>query len=114
MGLRRARDESTRIELEDGDWLEVRADISKRDFNNLVKSMPQDIDATKGFTPGQATEFGSALFTTLVLGWSSEDEPTVENYLALKREDADTIDTKLSEHFNAFTVPAEEQSKAKK
>jgi hypothetical protein len=116
--LRLARNDTTRIELDETDYLEVRADISKNDFNNLIKKMPQDIDADKGFTPGQATDFGVALFDTLVLGWSLQDEkgkdvkPTVDMYLALSREAADEIDRRLAEHFQSLTPKKDDLSKS--
>src|SRR5687768_14344003 len=113
MGLRLASAETTRLDLGDGDWIDVRSDISKRDFNNLIKKMPQDIDTEKGILPGQATDLGVALFDTLAVAWSAE--PTLacstENYLGLHKDDADRIDAKLGEHFSTLTPSKEEQSK---
>lgn len=115
MGLLRfASADVTRLDLGDGEWLEVKSDISKRDFNNLVKKMPQDIDPEAGVRPGQATDLGVALFDTLVTGWSFEGEDaSVENYLRLSREAADAIDAKLGDHFATLTPNREEQSKSK-
>jgi hypothetical protein len=114
MGFRFASADTKRLEL-DGDWLEVRSDLSKKDFNNLIKRMPQDMNAETGFTPGQATELGVALFATLVVAWSAEDaEPTVDNYLLLNKDDADRIDAALGEHFSSLTPSKEEQTKSKR
>jgi hypothetical protein len=116
--LRLASTGSKRIDLGDGDYLDVHEDLSKRDFNKLMKSIPQDFDADKGFTPGQADDFTTALFDALVVGWSIVDDkgrpvkPTVEYYLGLARESASLVDTKLVEHFNSLTPTVEESSKS--
>lgn len=113
--LRFASADVARLDLGDNEWLDVKSDISKRDFNNLVKKMPQDIDPDKGVRPGQATDLGIALFDTLIVGWSFEGEDaTTENYLRLSREAADAIDAKLGEHFSALTPEKEEQTKSKR
>lgn len=112
--LRFASADTVRLDLGDGDYLEVKSDISKRDFNNLVKKMPQDIDAEQGIRPGQATDMGIALFDTLVVGWSFEgEEASVENYLRLPRASADLIDSKLGDHFSGLTPEEEDQTKSK-
>jgi hypothetical protein len=113
--LKFASAETTRLDLGDGDWLDVRSDVSKRDFNNLIKKMPQDIDPSGKVTMGQATDLGVALFDTLVTGWSFEGEDaTVDNYLRLNRAAADVIDSKLGEHFSSLTPTKEEQTKSKR
>lgn len=113
--LRFASADTQQLDLGDGEFLEVKSDISKRDFNNLIKKMPQDIDTEKGIRPGQATDLGVALFDTLVVGWSFEGvEATVDNYLRLTRPAADAVDAKLSEHFSSLTPTEEEQTKSKR
>ena len=116
MGLLRfASADTQRLDLGDGEWIEVRSDISKRDFNNLVKKMPQDIDPEAGVRPGQATDLGVALFDTLVTDWSFEGvDANTDNYLKLTREAADAIDALLGEHFSSLTPSKEEQTKSKR
>jgi hypothetical protein len=111
MGIRLASTETKSLEI-DGDTLDVRTDLSKRDFNRLLRMMPQDIDSEKGFTPGQASEFTAALFDTIVTGWSISEPATVETYLALAYESAAAIDSLLIEHFNSLTPSAKENSKS--
>lgn len=116
MGLLRfASADTKRVEFGEGDWLEVKSDISKRDFNNLIKRMPQDIDVSTGIRPGQATDLGVALFETLVVAWSFEGvDATVENYLKLSRDGADALDAVLGDHFSSLTPSKEEQTKSKR
>lgn len=97
---------------ENGIELKVVTDVSKRTFNTLVKQMPQDIDAEKGFTPGQATEFTSALFVALVRGWNLDRPATLESYLDMKREVAETIDEALGNYFTSLTPDVKESSKS--
>jgi hypothetical protein len=68
--LRLASTDTRRIELGDEDFLDVKTDLSKREFNALLKGIPQDYDAEKGFTIGQADDFTTGLFKALVVGWS--------------------------------------------
>ncbi len=102
------------LDLGDGDNITVVADISKRTFNDLVASMPQDVDQDKGMTPKQGTEFQSAVFSAFVKGWTVQDEQgkdlpvDVQTYLDLPNEFASKIDNALMEHFNSITVSPEE------
>lgn len=107
-----ASEETKKIELDCGIELNVRADISKRSFNRLISAIPQNVDAEKGLTIGQASEFSAALFMTFVESWNIEKEPNVENYLDLKREYADEIDEALSNHFSSLTVTEKEGRKS--
>jgi hypothetical protein len=107
MGLRRANSDTVQIPVgEDGDTLTVRQGISKRDFNALLKALPDDYDASAGFTPGTASDFTVGLFSALVVGWSSPNQCTVDEYLALEISDAGDVDTALLEHFNALSPSA--------
>jgi len=107
-----ASDDTKKIELKSGIELEVRTDISKKTFNRLVSNLPQTIDSEKGLTVSQATEFSGALFGVFVVGWNLEREPTVENYLDLKRQHADEIDEALSNHFTSMNVSEKEARKS--
>jgi hypothetical protein len=110
--LRLASVETTRIELGDDEYLVVRTDLSKKDYNRILKRIPADYDPDKGFTIGQADDFTIAVFDALVTGWSLPDEPSVDNYLLLAREAANVVDEKLITHFNSLTPSAEERSKS--
>lgn len=111
--LRLASADTKRIELGDEDFLVVKNDLSKRDFNGILKLLPPDYDSDSGFTFGQASDFACALFDCIVTGWSLDVEPTVENYLDLAQDAASAVDQALAEHFNSLTPSAEERTKSK-
>ena len=101
--LRRASTETKRIDLADGDFIEVRADISKRDFNRFIAYLPgREVTKAQGMTPSEATELQKGLFETLVTAWSLPEDPTVEAYESLSNEGATAIDTALAEHFKSL------------
>jgi hypothetical protein len=105
MALRLAIAESKRIDIGDGDWIEVVQDISKGDFNSLIGKMPQDVNEETGLTPHQGTKFYEALFDIFVKAWSLEGvPPTLDNYLLLDRESGEKIDNALTQHFGGLTV----------
>jgi hypothetical protein len=106
-----ASEDTKKIKLKSGIELEVKTDISKRAFNNLVANIPQAAE-DKGFTVMQATDFSSALFNVFVVGWSLDREATVENYLELKRQHADEIDEAISNHFTSMNVTEKEARKS--
>lgn len=114
MALRLAKSETTKIDLGDGDYIEVVTDVSKRDFNRLIAAMPQDVDEKKGLTPTQGTQFQVALFEILVRGWSLDVAPTSDEYLNLDRASADAVDAKLVEHFGSLTPDAPKEEPPKK
>ena len=107
-----ASDDTKKITLKSGIELEVRADISKKTFNRLVSTLPQNIDPEQGITISQASEFSAALFNVFVMKWNLDREATVENYLELKRENADEVDEALSNHFTSLTVTEKESLKS--
>lgn len=96
--LRRASTETKQLELGDeGDFLVVRADISKREFNALASVMPRN---SEELSIAEAAEFAGVLFDALVVGWSLDGEkPTTEDYLGLSAAASTTIDAALAEHF---------------
>jgi len=117
--LRLASKESKRISIGDGDdYLEVRQDISKRDFAKLIKILPSNLDAEKGMTLDDADNFSAGLFDLLVVGWSLKDDagnpiiPTVEVYYSLSRDAAIAVDTVLVEHFNSLTPTDDDRRKS--
>lgn len=111
--LRLAKSNATkRIDLsEDGDYIEVVADLSKRRFNELVSSMPSDVAET-GLTIPQAIEFQRVLFETFVVGWSLDAEVSNSNYQELSKEAGDAIDSAVAKHFESLTPSQEENSKS--
>lgn len=110
--LRRATTETQKIELGEGDFIVVRMDISKRDFNRFVSYLPsRTVSEDNGMTPSEATELQKGLFETLVTAWSLDEEPTVEAYENLSNEGAAVIDTALAEHFKSLQ-PSKQEEKA--
>lgn len=107
MALRRASTGTTKLDLGDGDFLEVAEEISKKEWNRLVAAMPASV-AEDGLTPAQGTQFQTAIFEIFVRGWSSDAPVSVEEYLALDTESAQAVDNALMEHFNNITVKPEE------
>lgn len=104
--------ETKRIVLSDeGDYIEVLADLSKRKFNELVSSMPTDI-GENGLTIPQAIEFQRVLFETFVVGWSIDATPDVSTYMELAKEAGDAVDSAVAKHFESLTPSSEEQSKS--
>lgn len=106
--LRMASRDTVKLMLDDTDFIEVLTDLSKKDFNTLLKLMPPDYDSDKGFSPGQADDFMTALFSTLVQGWSLPGKPSMEMYLGLARDASNAVDQKLIEHFNGLQPNAQE------
>lgn len=110
--LRLAKATTQKIELsEDGDYIEVVGDLSKRKFNELVSSMPQDV-AESGLTIPQAIEFQKALFDTFVVGWSIPESVSQETYQELSKEAGDAIDSAVAKHFESLTPSQDQQSKS--
>ena len=113
--LRKADTEPRQIPLDDeGSYISVTKDVTKGQFNSLIEAMPQDMDEDKGLTPAQGTGLQTALFRTFVVGWSLDVEPSVEEYLALPRDAAEAIDTKLMEHFSGIQVGEPERKKSRR
>ena len=115
MALKRTSGESTRIELADGDWVEVRTDISKRSMNRLMSYFPsrsQEDIKENGITTEEGLEFQTGLFEVLVTAWSVDDSPSVGTYLELEAGDGVAeLDEKLANHFEALMPSKEEQGK---
>jgi len=111
--LKLVSSETKTLDLGEGDFLEVRESVSKKQFRTLLDKLPGDWDSDKGFTPGQADDFSTALFEMIVTGWSLDVPAEVENYMNLERSAAAVVDTALIEHFNGLTPSTEERSKSK-
>lgn len=109
--LKFASANAKRIDLGDGDWIEVSEDISRRDFNQIIGLMPDGWDGQNEFTLPQQLEFAKALFSGLVKGWSLPDQPTIDNYLRLDRESSGVIDRALTQHFTEISNVGESDAK---
>lgn len=119
--LRKASTETVRIPLDDTDYIVVRAEIAKGDFNKFIGYMPQrqiaeapaegaEPEETK-LTTAEAVELQKGLFEALVVGWSLPEEPTVEAYLSLSSDAAMAVDTAVAEHFKTLQ-PSKAEEKA--
>ena len=113
-------DSVTRIAHEgDEDWIEVRSNLSKKDMDGILRSLPKSLtsgarnaDGTTTFDIGDASDMAYSLFKTVMVGWSLEIPCTFENYLALDSEPAQWIDGKLYEHFASLQTSQVEKGKA--
>lgn len=114
MGILRLADinATKRVEHDSGDWIEVRANLAKKDINSILLALPQEL--TSGgdtFTFQAAIGSAEALFTSLVTGWSLEEPATIESYHALTGDAAAWVDSTLYEHFNSLTLSDDERGK---
>jgi hypothetical protein len=111
--LQRASGAVKSIDLGEGDYLKVKQDISKRDFNFLLQAMPnREITKDNGLTIQEGAQFAESLFDLLVEGWSlSEGKPSVTDYLELTPQASSKVDEVLINHFNDITPKVDEQSK---
>ena len=113
MGLLRfAKDETVQLPLGDeGDYIEVKSDLSKRLYNQIASIMPISA-AGADLSLFDALEFQKELFKILVVGWSLNAEVSIDNYLNLSSEASNAIDKALSEHFQKLSPTNEESSKS--
>lgn len=109
MGLfRKASVETVQLPVGDeGDFLVVRSDISKREFNALASAMPKQAE---NLSIAEASDFSVALFEALVVGWSLDEEATAEAYLGLTAAASNAIDSALAEHFSSL-LPSSAEGK---
>lgn len=111
--LRRASTETKRIDLGEGDYIDVRAEISKREFNRFIAFLPaREVNEEQGMTAQEAVELQKGLFEVLVVGWSLPEPPTLEAYEALSSEGATAIDNALAEHFRSLQPSKQEEKVA--
>lgn len=116
MALRKAIGSTTRLDIGEGDWLEVRQDIDKRTRNKLASHLPSRIigevaEEERRLTTGEAVELQTGLFAALVVAWSADVPATIDEYLSLEPEDADRIDAALAEHWKSLQ-PTKQEAKA--
>lgn len=109
--LRKASEETKKVYLDATDFIVLRSDISKREFNDIAANMPENVgDDAKNLKMPEATKFQSYLFGVLVVGWSLEEPPTEEAYNGLSAAAANAIDVKLGEHFETL-IPSSAEGK---
>lgn len=120
MALRLVSKKTKRLELVENDWVEVRDDLSRRDFNRIIQSLPvtrEGLD-TDNIDLETATAFAEALFDVFVTDWSVSDEDgnkvaaTVSNYQMLARDSSQLVDEAITAHFNSFVVTDEDAQKS--
>lgn len=116
MALKKASGATTRLDIGDGDWLEVRTDIAKRERNKVAAYLPDRMigdvpEEERRLSTGEAVNLQTGLFSALVVAWSADLPCTVDEYLSLEPEDADRIDSALAEHWRAIQ-PTKEEGKA--
>jgi len=108
--LRKVSVETKQISLDDTDFIVVKTDISKREFNILAGKMPQTATATGGMSLTEALDFQTYLFSALVVEWSLDGAPTVEAYEGLSAVAGNAIDEKLALHFETL-LPSSAEGK---
>jgi hypothetical protein len=109
--LRLASDATTKIDMGDGDFIEVRTDVSKRTFNAILAAMP-DVPDGETISLSQSLDFAANLFEVFVVGWSLDVPCTKESYFDLSREAADAIDLAVAKHFEGLTPNKDEATKS--
>lgn len=117
MGFLKLADQTAvrRYTHEEGDWVELREQLTKKEMNFLLRVTPDSmIEPDKDSNiavlkdaPGMAEH----LFATCVVKWSLDIEPTVENYLALEPQAGSWLDGVLYGHINTMNLTKEEQGK---
>ena len=103
MGFKIANEKSTkRFETEEGDYIVVRAEISKQEHINLTRGLT--INASGDRNIDEVLTMQDNLFQLLVLEWSVKDNEgndvpvSVEAYHNLDLETSSVIDKWLQEH----------------
>ena len=119
MALRLVSRDTKRIAIGEEDYIEVREDISRREFNQLLSSLTSRgaVDA-ESIDMETATAFSDALFTAFVVDWSvvgDDGKPVdanLENYGLLSREASLLVEQAITKHFQSLTPDNEEATKS--
>lgn len=88
---------------ESGAWVELKAEVTKGQFNNLAMNAPSDSADLNDVMP-----YLEQVFAVFVSDWSLTDEnnnrvkPSIEAYRALTTEAGLWIDNVLGEHFRTI------------
>lgn len=94
------------------DYILVRADISKSDFNKIAANMPKQPAEGEQISLPEATDFQKFLFGMFVVGWSLDDTvPTLEDYGALEAAAASAVDEAVAKHFEGI-LPSSAEGKS--
>lgn len=109
-------DDTTRINHEGGDWIEVRSNLSKKDMDNILRSLPRSMvssssDGKVSFELSEAQDMAYSLFKATMVSWSLDVPCTFDNYMNLSSEAAQWIDTQLYEHFASLQTTKAEKGK---
>lgn len=112
MGILRTAATTTKtLMLDETDYIEVRTDISKREFNELIANMPAGVEKDgTGLSMADATKFQEYLFGALVVGWSLDTAASIEEYNNLSAEAGQAVDEKLGQHFENI-IPSSAEGK---
>ncbi len=111
----RSNTQSTKIMIGTEDYIEVRPELTKKEFRAVIEALPENI-AEEGarMTYAQSEGFLSAVFERMITGWSVVDDDgnpvpvTVENLEELPRSAATAIEQALMQHFNGQEATPEE------
>ena len=109
--LRKASAETKRIQLGDEDYIEVKADISQRDFERLLSRLPEDMSPERGLRTSEGLEAQHAMFEMFDTGWSLTEPATLEVFSELTPDAARAINDALAEHFNSLPLNQQEAKK---
>lgn len=101
--LKRAnRTATTRYDNEEGDYIVVRAEITKKEHQDLTRNMSPQVAEQRNIS--ELYQFMDKFFDLVVLEWSLVDEDdkavpvSLQAYYDLDTESATVIDTWLQEH----------------
>lgn len=108
--LRLANIEETRRYYDDEgeSWLDLRAEITKREASSLLKFAPRKEDDLDG-----GLRFIEKAFADLIMGWSLDIEPTAENYNLLDAAGASWVDRTVGQHLRTVLGSEAEAAEGK-
>jgi hypothetical protein len=118
MALKIRGNKTIRVALGDDDWLEVRPELTKAEFRDVINSLPENLTEESRMTYDQSDNFLRTVFSRLVVDWSVVDEDgnrvpaTLENLDALPRSASTIIETALMNHFNSQEADEDTQTKS--
>ena len=102
-------EESRRYTTEDGeDYLDLRAQITKREASSLLKFAPRKEDDLDG-----GLRFIEKAFADLIMGWSLPVEPTADNYNLLDAAGASWVDRTVGQHLRTVLGSEAEEAEGK-
>ena len=119
MALRLVSRNTKRIAIGEEDYIEVREDISRREFNKMLSALTSRgaVDA-ESIDMETASAFSDALFTAFVVDWSVVDdegnpvEANLTNYGELSREASTLVEQAITAHFQSLTPDNEDATKS--